>query len=94
MPGGPGFRERFKKTFGVDIDAYAPGFYAATFAVAQAMQAAGSDEPAKFIPSMKSVKMNTLLGPVQFDATGEWIKPPVTIYEISGGKLVVLPKSR
>jgi branched-chain amino acid transport system substrate-binding protein len=92
LPGGVAFRERFKMKFGADIDAYAPGFYVATLAVAQAMKDAGSDDPAKVVTSMKTLKINTLLGPVQFDSSGEWVNPPVTMYQIAGGKLSPLER--
>jgi branched-chain amino acid transport system substrate-binding protein len=90
LPGGPAFRERFKKTFSADIDTYAPAFYVATLAVAKAMQTAGSDEPAKFIPSLKALKMESMLGSVQFDSTGEWREAPVSLYQIQDGKLAPL----
>lgn len=92
LPEGPAFRERFKKTFKVDIDAYAPGFYAATMAAARAMQLAGTDEPARVIASLKSLKFNSILGPVSFDAVGEWVKAPVTLYKLAGGKLVPMAR--
>ncbi|QRF62288.1 branched-chain amino acid ABC transporter substrate-binding protein [Variovorax paradoxus] len=88
LPGGPAFRERFTKTFDAPIDAYAPAFYVATLVVARAMQQAGSDEPKKVTAALKTLKMESMLGPVQFDATGEWLKAPVTAYQIAGGKLV------
>lgn len=92
LPGGPAFRERFKKTFKVDIDAYAPGFYAATMAAARAMQAAGTDDPARVVASLKTLNFDSILGPVRFDATGEWVKAPVTLYKLAGNKLVPLPR--
>lgn len=90
LPDGPAFRERYKKAFGADVDTYAPAFYVATLAVAKAMQAAGSDEPSKFIPLLKTLKMDSMLGTVRFDATGEWVDAPVSLYQIQGGKLVPL----
>ena len=92
LTGGPAFRERFKRTFNADVDAYAPAFYVATLAVAQAMQAAGTDDPAKVVPALKALKMDSMLGPIAFDSTGEWIKAPVTIYQISGAKLAPMPR--
>ncbi len=93
LPGGPAFRERFRKKFNDDVDAYAPAFYVATMAAARAMQAAGTDNPAKVTQALKSLRFDSILGPVQFDATGEWVGAPVTIYQIAGGKLAPLPRS-
>lgn len=90
LPDGPSFRERFKKTFKVDIDAYAPGFYAATMVAARAMQIAGTDEPARVIAALKTSNFDSILGPVRFDSAGEWVKAPVSLYKLSGGKLVPL----
>jgi branched-chain amino acid transport system substrate-binding protein len=92
LKGGPEFRARFKKAFDAPIDAYAPAFYVATLAVANAMQAAGSSDPKKVISALKELKMESMLGLVHFDATGEWIKAPVTTYQIVGDKLVPLPE--
>lgn len=88
LAGGPAFRERFKKAFGADVDTYAPAFYVATLAVARAMQQAGSDDPARYTAALKTLQMDSLLGPVRFDANGDWINAPTTLYQVQGGKLV------
>ncbi|RYX94427.1 MAG: branched-chain amino acid ABC transporter substrate-binding protein [Comamonadaceae bacterium] len=88
QPGGPEFSQKFKKMFNADIDVYAPAFYVATLAAARAMQDAGSTDPRNISEALAKLNFNSLLGPVKFDATGEWINPPVTIYSITGGKLV------
>jgi branched-chain amino acid transport system substrate-binding protein len=87
LPGGPEFRTRFKKSFGADVDVYAPAFYVATKLIAEAMKQAGSVEPAKFVPVLASIKYQSLLGEVKFDQAGDWEGAPVTVYEVTGGKL-------
>lgn len=87
LPGGPEFRARFKKSFGADVDVYAPAFYVATQLVAEAMKQAGSVEPAKFVPVLSRIRYQSLLGEVKFDRTGDWEGAPVTVYEVLGGKL-------
>jgi branched-chain amino acid transport system substrate-binding protein len=94
LPGGPAYRERFVKAFKAPVDTYAPAFYVATLAVARAMQDAGSDDPKKFVPSLKAVRFDSLLGPVQFDPAGDWVNAPVSLYQIEGAKLTPLATAR
>lgn len=91
IAGGSQFRERFKSTFGADVDVYAPACYTATLTIAQAMKQANSTDPARFAPLLKTATFNSMLGPVKFDQTGEWINPPVTVYKLSGAELVPIP---
>lgn len=90
IAGGDEFREKFKKTFGADVDVYAPACYTATLTVAKAMQQANSTDPGKFAPLLKSSTFTSMLGPVKFDPTGEWVNPPVTVYKLTGNDLVPL----
>ena len=87
LPGGPEFRAKFRKSFGTDVDVYAPAFYVATLLVAEAMKQAGSVEPAKFVPVLSRIKHQSLLGEVKFDRAGDWEGAPITVYEVTGGKL-------
>ena len=87
QPGGAEFSQKFKKAFNADIDVYAPAFYVATLTAARAMQNAGSTDPKQIAAALAKIDTTSLLGPVRFDATGEWINPPVTVYSIAGGKL-------
>jgi branched-chain amino acid transport system substrate-binding protein len=88
LPNGKAFRERFKSTFNADIDTYAPGFYAATLIVAEAMQKANSTKPQDYVKVLHDQSFTSLLGPVKFDSDGDWIDAPVTVYKLSDGKLV------
>ena len=90
--GGPEFSQKFKKAFNADIDVYAPAFYVATLTAAKAMQNAGSTEPKQIAAALSKIDYTSMLGPVKFDATGEWINPPVTVYSIAGGKLAPVAK--
>ncbi|APW37313.1 branched chain amino acid ABC transporter substrate-binding protein [Rhodoferax koreense] len=92
QPGGAEFTQKFRKAYGADIDVYAPAFYVATLAAAKAMQDAGSTDPKQITAALAKVDYDSLLGKVKFDATGEWINPPVTVYNVLGGKLVPLAK--
>jgi len=87
LAGGAEFRSRFKAKFGVDVDVYAPAYYAATMVAAQAMQKASSVDPEVVVKTLSSQPFTSLLGPVRFDKQGEWIDAPVTIYTLGDGAL-------
>lgn len=87
LPGGPQFASRYEKPFGARDDVYSPAFYAATMVVAQAIKAAGSTDPRKLVPALRRTQFSTLVGKVAFDASGEWIDAPVTVYKVSADAL-------
>ncbi len=84
---GPEFASRYLKAFGNKADIYSPAFYSATMLVADAMKRANSTDPEKFVPLLKKDSFSTLIGTVRFDASGEWVDAPVTLYKIADGKL-------
>lgn len=87
LAGGKDFRTKFKSKFGVDVDVYAPAYYAATLVAAQGMQKANSVDPQAVAKTLASQSFASLLGPVRFDKQGEWIDAPVTIYTLQGASL-------
>ncbi|RQZ21587.1 branched-chain amino acid ABC transporter substrate-binding protein [Burkholderia sp. Bp9017] len=87
LPDGKRFRSRFRSAFGADVDTYAPSFYAATLVVADAMQKANSTSPEVYSKVMRERSFGSMLGPVKFDAQGDWVDAPVTVYKLSGGTL-------
>ncbi|MEK6345872.1 MAG: branched-chain amino acid ABC transporter substrate-binding protein [Burkholderia sp.] len=87
LPGGPQFASRYEKQFGAKNDVYSPAFYSATMVVAQAIKTAGSTDPRKFVPVLRRTQFSTLVGKVAFDASGEWIDAPVTVYKVSADAL-------
>lgn len=90
LPDGKTFRAKFKSAFGADVDTYAPAFYAATLVVADAMQKAGSAKPEVFVKTLRVQSFASILGPVKFDANGDWIDAPVTVYRLNGGALTAI----
>ena len=86
MPGGAAFRTRFKQRFGNDIHVYAPYSYDATMSLIEAMKAANSTAPAKYLPAMKSISFNGVTGPVAFEKSGDIKGGMVTLYAFKGGK--------
>ncbi|SAL10936.1 extracellular ligand-binding receptor [Caballeronia peredens] len=90
LPDGKTFRAKFKSTFSADVDTYAPAFYAATLVVADAMQKAGSAKPEVFVKTLRDQSFSSILGLVRFDANGDWIDAPVTVYRLNGGALTAI----
>ena len=90
LPDGKTFRAKFKSAFGADVDTYAPAFYAATLVVADAMQKAGSAKPEVFVKTLRVQSFASILGPVKFDANGDWVDAPVTVYRLNGGALTAI----
>ncbi|HEX5126459.1 MAG TPA: branched-chain amino acid ABC transporter substrate-binding protein, partial [Rhodocyclaceae bacterium] len=81
------FAERFKKRFGVEVQIYAPYAYDAAAALIEAMKAANSVEPAKYMPALKKIKFQGVTGPISFDDKGDTKDGAITMYQIKDGKL-------
>jgi branched-chain amino acid transport system substrate-binding protein len=81
------FQDAFRAKFG-DIKQYAPYFYDATIAVVEAIQKAGSVDPAKFTPEIFNVSFQGATGPVAFDAKGDRKDAEITILRMVDGKVV------
>lgn len=91
MPGGKDFNERFKKRFGVPVQLYAPYSYDAATALIEAMKAANSAEPAKYLPQLQKVSFKGITGNVAFDASGDSREGGVTLYQFANGKWEARP---
>lgn len=88
MPGGAQFRERFKKRFGGDVQLYAPYSYDAAMSLIEAMKAADSPEPAKYLPALAKLKTKGVTGNIAFDTKGDIQEGGITLYAYKGGKWV------
>ncbi|WP_018988124.1 branched-chain amino acid ABC transporter substrate-binding protein [Aromatoleum toluclasticum] len=86
MPGGAAFRTQFKQRFGNDIHVYAPYAYDAMMSVIEAMKTAGSVEPAKYQPALRSLAYQGVTGPVAFDDKGDIKGGAITVYNFDAGK--------
>lgn len=84
------FGERFKKRFGVEVQIYAPYAYDAAAALMEAMKAANSVEPAKYLPALKKVHFKGVTGDVAFDDKGDTKYGAITMYQFKAGKWVAL----
>jgi branched-chain amino acid transport system substrate-binding protein len=84
------FSERYKKRYGMAFQTYAPYAYDATMAFAAAMRAAGSSDPAKFLPALAKIKYQGITGTIAFDANGDLRDAALTLYTYRRGQLTKL----
>lgn len=89
MPGGTAFREKFESKYGV-IQNYAPYAYDATMTLVEAMRAAGSPDPARYLPELARIARPGVTGVVAFDANGDIRDGAITMYRVKDGKWSVL----
>lgn len=79
MKGGPNFAKRYKEAYKDDVVVYAPYAYDNVMILAKSMQAAGSAEPAKYLPSIGKIKYEGITGHIEFDGAGQRKKAAVTL---------------
>ncbi|MDD3355078.1 branched-chain amino acid ABC transporter substrate-binding protein [Zoogloea sp.] len=91
MPGGKDFNERFKKRFGVAVQLYAPYSYDAATALIEAMKAANSTDPAKYLSQMQKIAFKGVTGKIAFDASGDSREGGVTLYQFANGRWEARP---
>ncbi|MCB1958304.1 MAG: branched-chain amino acid ABC transporter substrate-binding protein [Rhodocyclaceae bacterium] len=83
MPGGAEFKQRFEKRFGTEVQLYAPYSYDAAMTLIEAMKAAGSSEPAKYLPALKKIQTQGVTGNIRFDGNGDVEDAGVTLYQFA-----------
>lgn len=89
MNGGPAFKQRFEAKYGT-IQLYAPYCYDAVMVLAQAMQRAGSTDPAVYLPEMAKTNYPGITANIQFDAKGDISGGAITVYRIKNGEWQML----
>jgi len=90
MAGMERFRADYKKKFGIAVQLYAPYVYDAVMTMAEAMQKAGSAQPAAYLPVLAKIKRQGVTGTIAFDARGDVKDGFLTLYQFVGGKRVLL----
>jgi branched-chain amino acid transport system substrate-binding protein len=80
------FVARFKSKYHSDIQTYAPYAYDAVMVLADAMQKAGSPDPAKYLPALKQTRYQGVTGLIQFDSAGDIKNGAMTLSTYKGGK--------
>ena len=84
------FSERYRQRYKMELQTYAPYAYDAVMVFAQAMQQAGSSDPAKFLPALARVKHQGVTGTIAFDPHGDLLNAALTLYTYRDGKKVKL----
>jgi branched-chain amino acid transport system substrate-binding protein len=80
------FRVAYKRKFGIEVLTYAPYAYDAVLTMVDAMQKAGSPDPAVYRPLLAKIRHHGVTGTVAFDANGDVQDGLLTIYTFKGGK--------
>ncbi len=84
------WRAAYKKKFGMDVQLYAPYVYDALMTMADAMQQAGSAEPAKYLPVLAKIHHEGITGMISFDKHGDIKDGTLTLYTFKDGARKVL----
>ena len=89
-PGGKAFADKYKARFGQDIGLYAPYFYDGVMAIAAAMKAANSADPAKYLPALAKLNYKGITADIAFDSKGDLTHGLLTIFQVKNGKWEVV----
>ena len=80
------FRAAYKERFGIEVLTYAPYAYDAMLTLVDAMQQAGSPDPAVYLPKLAKIRHKGVTGTTAFDANGDIKDGLLTIYTFRGGQ--------
>ncbi len=80
------FRSRFLAKNGVEVQIYAPYTYDAVMVLAQAMTAAGSSDPQRYLPEVKKIRHSGVTGQIAFDEKGDIVNGAFTLYTFNRGQ--------
>ena len=79
------FREDFKTKFGAEVQVYAPYVYDAVKVMVNAMVAANSSDPVKYLPELKNTNYKGVTGNIAFDEKGDIKNGALTLMTYKGG---------
>jgi branched-chain amino acid transport system substrate-binding protein len=80
------FVARYRSTYHLELQTYAPYAYDAVMVLATAMRNAKSADPALYLPQLAKIHYQGVTGNIAFDARGDLLDAPMTIYTYRGGK--------
>ncbi|MGM9428598.1 branched-chain amino acid ABC transporter substrate-binding protein [Hydrogenophaga sp. MI9] len=80
------FKADFKAKYNADVQVYAPYVYDSVKVMVEAMKAADSSEPAKYLPKLKESNYKGVTGTIAFDEKGDIKNGALTLYTYKGGK--------
>ncbi|MBN3722858.1 branched-chain amino acid ABC transporter substrate-binding protein [Burkholderia sp. Ac-20379] len=84
-PQGKAFEAKFKQKFGMDMLAYAPFAYDATYIAIASIEKANSTKPADLNAALKSTDFNGITGTIGFTPSGDLKNPSSTLYQVKNG---------
>ena len=85
-------KEAYKKAYGEDVGVFSINGYAATQALLNAIQKAGSTDYDAIIKALRTEYVDTPLGKIKFDDRGDAIGVGFSVYQVKDGKYVELKK--
>jgi branched-chain amino acid transport system substrate-binding protein len=94
MPKGAAFEQKLKDKFGMGVVQSSPAAYDATWAAINAMVKAQSDDPAVYLPVLKSSSYDGVTGTIAFDESGNLKNAAATIFQFENGKWKTLAVER
>lgn len=80
----------YKKAYGEDVGVFSINGYAATQALLNAIQKAGSTDYNAIIKALQTELVDTPLGKIKFDARGDGVGVGFSVYQVKDGKYVEL----
>jgi branched-chain amino acid transport system substrate-binding protein len=87
MPGGARYKQQYEKRFGTPVQTYSPYAYDGAMAMMKAMVAAGSADPAKYLPALAATNMQGVTARhYAYDEKGDLQGGGITVYKVTGGK--------
>jgi branched-chain amino acid transport system substrate-binding protein len=86
MPGYVAFDKKYQDKYKLEIQNYAAFCYDAVKVMVAAMKRADSTDPAKYLPELAKTNYDGVTGNIQFDAKGDLVNAPVTVYQVSNGQ--------
>jgi len=80
------FKAEYKQKFGVVVQIYAPYAYDAVMTMVEAMQKAGSAQPAIYLPVLAKIEHKGVTGNIAFNTQGDMQQGVLTLYTYADGK--------
>ena len=84
------FRADFKAKYGEEVQVYAPYVYDAVKVMVNAMVAANSSDPVKYLPELKNTNYKGVTGNIAFDEKGDIKNGALTLMTYKGGERTTL----
>jgi branched-chain amino acid transport system substrate-binding protein len=91
MPGGNAYTQKYKKRFNEEVQTYSPYAYDGAMAMFNAMKAANSTDPVKYLPFLAKTDMQGVTAShLAYDARGDLKNGGITVYKVVNGQWTTL----